>query len=72
MHETGTWGHYAILFSPFDLLNGTTRAIFDVTPDTGSTLEVADLPALLYPVVAAGFTLLGAGIVLRRYERIAA
>lgn len=72
VHETGTWGHYAILFSPFDLLNGTTRAIFDVTPDSGSSLDVADLPALLYPVVTAGFTLLAAGLVLRRYERIAA
>ncbi|MBA4180771.1 MAG: hypothetical protein C0506_09305 [Anaerolinea sp.] len=72
VRETGSWGHYAILLSPFDLLNGTTLAVFDIVPDPDTSLEIADLPAWLYPVVTAGYTIVGAGLVLRRYARIAA
>lgn len=72
IRETGAWGHYAALLSPFELLNGTTLAIFDVVPERDSTIAIADLPALLYPAAAAAFTVLAAFVVFRRYERIAA
>lgn len=72
IRETGAWGHYAALLSPFELLNGTTLAIFDVVPERDSTIAIADLPALLYPAAAAAFNVLAAFVVFRRYERIAA
>lgn len=72
VHETGDWGRLAILFSPFDLLTGTTLAIFDIAPDPDTSLDIADLPALLYPAVTLALTLFFDGLVLRRYERITA
>ena len=72
VREAGGLGNFAILFSPFDLLGGTTYWLFDVTPGSDSIVSIADLPMLVYPLVTLSFIAIATAVVLRRYERIAA
>ena len=72
VRAAGGVGRFAVLFSPFDLLAGTTQWVFDVTPDSQHIVSVADLPLLVYPVVTLAIIGIATAIILRRYERIAA
>ena len=72
VRAAGGVGRFAVLFSPFDLLAGTTQWVFDVTPDSEHIVSVADLPMLVYPVVTLAIIGIATAIILRRYERIAA
>lgn len=72
VRAAGGVGRFAVLFSPFDLLAGTTQWVFDVTPDSEHIVSVADLPLLVYPVVTLAIIGIATAIILRRYERIAA
>ena len=72
VREAGGIGHYAILLSPFDLLFGATRWLFDAEPDRENIVHIADLPKLIYPAVALAVTAIATAIILRRYDRIAA
>ena len=72
VRAAGGVGRFAVLFSPFDLLAGTTQWVFDVTPDSEHVVSVADLPLLIYPVVTLALIGIATAIILRRYERIAA
>lgn len=65
-------GHYAVLFSPFDLLEGTTQWVFDVDPGSENIVAIADLPKLIYPLVTLLVTAVATALILRRYERISA
>lgn len=72
VREAGGIGHYAILFSPFDLLGGTMHWLFDAKPDRESIVYIADLPKLIYPGAALAVTACATALILRRYGRIAA
>ena len=72
VRAAGGVGRFAVLFSPFDLLAGTTQWVFDVTPDSQHIVSVADLPLLVYPVVTLAIIGIATALILRRYERIAA
>ena len=72
VREAGSIGHYAILFSPFDLLGGTMHWLFDSRPDRESIVYIADLPKLIYPGAALAVTACATALILRRYGRIAA
>ncbi|MEP7216591.1 MAG: hypothetical protein ABI782_10095, partial [Anaerolineaceae bacterium] len=72
VREAGGIGHYAILFSPFDLLGGATQWLFDADPEREDIVYIADLPGLLYPAVALAVTAAATALILRRYDRIAA
>lgn len=72
VRAAGGVGQFAVLFSPFDLLAGTTQWVFDVTPDSEHIVAVADLPLPIYPVVTVAIIGIATAIILRRYERIAA
>jgi ABC-2 type transport system permease protein len=72
IRETGTWGHYAALLSPFELLEGTTLAVFGVTPERDSGVGVADLRPILYPLATFTFIAISTAVVFWRYERISA
>ena len=63
-------GRFALLFSPFDVLQGLTLWFFDVAPDPGTQLAEADLPGVVYAIDAILVTLLMLALLFRRYERI--
>ncbi len=72
VREAGGVGHYAVLFSPFDLLGGTTRWIFDVVPDRENIVYIANLPKLIYPAVTLLVISAMTALILRRYETVSA
>ncbi len=72
VREAGGIGHYAVLFSPFDLLGGTTRWIFDAVPEREHIVYIANLPKLIYPAVTILVISAMTALILRRYETIAA
>lgn len=68
----GGAGHWAILFSPFDFLYGTSLWLFNIEPDADSSLGHADLAMWIYPAATVAYTAVCAFLVVRRFERIAA
>lgn len=66
------FGRLSLLLSPFQLVRGFTLWFFDVSPEVGSHLAMADLPGGLYALVAVMITALTLVVLLRRYDRIQA
>ena len=61
---------YALLISPFDMLEGMVYWVFGADPLSGSALEDADLPGGYYLVAALGYTALGLTVFYRRILRM--
>jgi ABC-2 type transport system permease protein len=62
---------YVVLISPADVLDGLNAYVFGRVP-SNPTIARADLPGEAYAVVAVLATVILFGLLLRRYQRIAA
>ncbi|MEX0800855.1 MAG: hypothetical protein WD379_06535 [Dehalococcoidia bacterium] len=65
-------GRWALLLSPLHLVQGLTRWFFDVAPEPGSELALADLPGETYAIAAAAIACMTLALLLRRYRKIPA
>jgi ABC-2 type transport system permease protein len=66
-------GRWALLFSPYHLVRGTTLWLFGAdTGEDNPELEDADFPGVLYALTVLAITLFTLIAVLRRYERVQA
>jgi ABC-2 type transport system permease protein len=63
-------GRFALLFSPFQVVQGFTLWLFDASPEPDSPLAVADLPGVVYAIDAVVVTLLMLALLFHRYEKI--
>ena len=63
-------GRLAVLFSPFQVVQGFSFWFFDASPEPDSPLAVADLPGVVYAIDAVVVTLLMLALLFRRYEKI--
>ena len=63
-------GKYALLISPFDVLEGLTVWVFGVEPFEDSWVERADLSGLTYFAVTMLVTAVSLGVILRRILRM--
>jgi ABC-2 type transport system permease protein len=63
-------GRFALLFSPFHVVQGFTFWFFDASHDPDSPLTTADLPGGVYAIDAVVVTLLMLALLFRRYEKI--
>lgn len=68
---SGDNGGYALLLSPFALLEGTVSWIFGATPEAGSTLARADLNGAYYFSAAIGYSVVALGVLYRRFQKLA-
>lgn len=62
----------AVLISPFEVNQGATYAFFGTEHSGESTLGVADLPGPVYIAAALTWTGVALGVLVRRYQRVAA
>ena len=63
-------GRFALLLSPFHVVQGFTLWFFDVAPGSGTQLAEARFSGVVYAIDAALVTLLMLALLFRRYERI--
>ena len=63
-------GKYALLISPFDVLEGLTVWVFGVEPFEGSWVERADLSGFTYFAVTMVVTVVSLGVIARRILRM--
>ena len=61
-----------IYLSPFDVMDGFGRFLFDVPPDDGSTLAAAGYEPFTYAIVAVGASVVAVGLLVRHYLRLQA
>jgi ABC-2 type transport system permease protein len=67
----GDDGGYALLLSPFAVLNGAVSWIFGAEPEAGSEVAEAGLDGVTYLAAALGYTVLSLGLLYRRFTRMA-
>jgi hypothetical protein len=67
----GEDGGYALLLSPFAVLNGAVSWIFSVEPEAGGEVAKADLAGAIYFLAATGYCVLSLGLLYRRFIRMA-
>jgi ABC-2 type transport system permease protein len=67
----GEFARYVVLASPMDVLEGLNAFFFDSTSANRAVMR-ADLPGELYLLVAAIAVVVLVGLLVRRYQRIAA
>ena len=63
-------GKYALLISPFDVLEGLTVWVFGVEPFEDSWVERADHSGIIYFAVTMVATAVSLGVILRRILRM--
>ena len=61
---------FALLLSPFHVVEGLALWFFDASTDPGTQLAEADFPGVTYAIDAALVALLMLALLLRRYRRI--
>lgn len=62
----------AVLMSPLELGQGTTYMLFDARLPSGEALDAADMPGWVYLCAQAAWTLIGIGVLVRRFEKVQA
>jgi ABC-2 type transport system permease protein len=67
-----TYGRFALLVSPLHVVRGTVLWVFDVSPERGGTLALADFDLAVYGLACIAAIGVSALVLLRRYERISA
>jgi len=67
----GSVRQFSVLVSPFDVLNGSIRWLFDAEADVDSDIGRAGLAGGYYLLGAAAYTLASAAILYRRFLRLA-
>jgi ABC-2 type transport system permease protein len=67
----GDDGGYALLLSPFAVLNGAVSWIFGAESEAGSEVAEAGLDGVTYLAAALGYTALSLGLLYRRFSRMA-
>jgi ABC-2 type transport system permease protein len=63
-------GDYAFLISPIHVLEGTVYWVFGSTPELGSDLYNISVDGIYFFAAAVGYSLLGLGILYRRFWRM--
>jgi ABC-2 type transport system permease protein len=63
-------GRFALLFSPFEVLEGLTLWFFDAAPNPQSQLAEANFNGVVYVIDAVLVTLLMLALLFRRYEKL--
>ena len=64
-----TFARFAILFSIFDVMDGFTLYFFSART-RGTSIGLADLPGIIYPLVALAVSFIAVSLYFRRYERM--
>lgn len=64
-------GDYAFLISPLHVLEGTVYWIFNTTPDLNSDIYGVAVDGVYFFAAALGYSLVGLGIVYRRFAKMA-
>lgn len=64
-------GDYAFLISPLHVLEGTVYLIFNTTPDLNSDIYGVAVDGVYFFAAALGYSLVGLGIVYRRFAKMA-
>jgi ABC-2 type transport system permease protein len=67
----GEFSRYLVLTSPLDVLDGVNAFVFRVTPSSPAVAR-ANLPGGLHVLVVATGVMLLVGLLVRRYQRVAA
>ena len=70
--EIGGAGRIAVFISPFEFMHGTTLWIFNISPATDTTLDVAGYPLWVYFLTTLVYAIGSFAYVVRRFGRIAA
>lgn len=65
------WSRWAIFISPFDVMQGATLWLFDVSPEFDSTLDRAGFAGWVYVAAAIAGGAAGFAILVRRYRGMA-
>ncbi|HNM77908.1 MAG TPA: ABC transporter permease subunit [Tepidiformaceae bacterium] len=68
-HDTG---RYALFLSPFEFIHGATLWIFNASPGVDTSMDLANFPQWVYPLVALAYGIAGFAFVVRRFDRISA
>lgn len=64
-----TFARFAILVSIFDVMDGFTLYFFSAST-RGTSIGLADLPGIIYPLLALAVSFLAISLYFRRYERM--
>jgi len=72
VHEVGGAGQAAVFLSPFDFIHGCTLWVFNADPTQDSTTETAGFAGWAYFAAVLAYSAAGIGLVIRRFDRIAA
>ncbi len=70
--EIGGAGRLAVFISPFEFMHGTTLWIFNISPATDTTMDVADYPLWVYFLTSLAYASGSFAYLVRRFDRIAA
>ena len=63
-------GDYALLISPLHVLEGTVYRVFASTPEVGSDIYNISVDGIYFFAAAVGYSLLGLGVLYRRFLRM--
>jgi len=67
---SGHGGGYALLISPFAVLEGAVYWIFNAAPAVDSDVERAAIDGIYYLLAAVGYTVVGLAVLYRRFWRL--